>query len=262
MSKTPLQRLNDLSATLAVAYSNFVRPLYCLVDDHRKEDGTKIEHLASCLLLDIAERHFIVTAMHAIAAANRDNIFIGAKDGVVSIEGPAFEAPDYDITCIPINTTIRERIKDTPFYSANQIYNNGRAPFHYFAYGYPNSRNRNVREGEIIPRSFGYMNRPADDTLFQKLRLDRKTHIILPYNKMMFDELGNKSSPVKLQGCSGGALVAIPSLHFDKGHAALTSQLAGMMIEYRDHHKVIVGVKLSFIVAMIKRYMDGDRGNY
>ncbi len=124
----------------------------------------------------------------------------------------------------------------------------------YTCLGFPNSKNKvNTYKGSsITPVIFPYTStgRPASQLPNIASAAD---HTLVDYSKKYgHDENGNRVNMVALNGCSGGAIVDCGEISLRTLSEPATPKLIAVLIEAHSKEKVILGIRLSTIMAHLR----------
>jgi hypothetical protein len=127
----------------------------------------------------------------------------------------------------------------------------------YTCLGYPNSKNKlKPQKGpKITPNLLPYTSTGKPAAQLPKIARD-EFHILVDYNaKYVRDEDGNRVSATDMHGCSGGAIIDLGRISPDSIGAPFEPKLAALFIEGHRREKVIVGTRLSAILAAVRQHL-------
>ncbi len=156
-------------------------------------------HIGTAHLLQVKNKHFLVTAAHVIDEAQHTTLYCGKSDVLAPLEGDfqstkqALNRTDiYDFAFLELrggNTDLINYYEPIPerLVSHNRVLENGRF---YIALGYPNSKNKkhdNVKRS-VTPRKASYTSTSKTDALSPQLGLNPSEHLVLMYEKQSYDE--------------------------------------------------------------------------
>lgn len=232
--------------------------------------GTKLgipDHIGTAHILQVKDKHFLVTAAHVIDEAQHTTIYCGKSDVLAPLEGnfhrtnATSKQPDsYDFAFLEIrgeNSILLDHYEPISerLISHNRISENGRF---YIALGYPNSKNKkhdNVKRS-VTPRRASYTSGSKTDALAPLLGLEPSEHLVLTYDKQSYDEDFTVVNSAHLRGLSGGPVFDIGSpVSVDAMVFGLpTPILSAMVVEYRKANRALICVKSHLILEAIREY--------
>lgn len=216
------------------------------------KNSKKWESIGSCILINVGERYFLVTASHVMN--ERHNVegkvlwLWNHADGVKT-------TINEDIVCIPyedvennVDVAIIEiRISEYPNLNPKQAISLAYIATNldviedslgFFVTGYPGSKNKHARDVTKKPKMF------IIETLGRESK-DHPTTIELDYYDAMLAEKG--IALPKPQGMSGGGVWKIT----DKDRSL---KLVALSVACLTKEKKVVAVKIGLVLSMIKAY--------
>jgi len=253
-----------------------VRPIYRSIERRPEQP----EHLASCLLLSIDGIAIVCTAAHVADNSPKHTLYIGGEAGVgvrlVYIPEGAFSgtiAPagdrdlDYfDIAFWPLPASAIAALGAVVFLDSSRL--TDQMPTEnrlYTAMGYPRSRNKtkvNHSKKSIDTRISMYTanveQRPA---LAAELGISGADHLFLSGETRSFAGNSGRVNTFGPRGLSGGAVLDLGEFappEFVKTDSQTNALLSGMIIEYYEEHRALMAVRISLIVASIRRALAQD----
>jgi hypothetical protein len=122
---------------------------------------------------------------------------------------------------------------------------------HYAFIGYPQSRFRRRPENRTKFAQAMFRLSGAAEHKYQELGLNNSTHIIANYNsKNLVDGDGKQMTPPSPFGISGGGVWTLKTKE-SESIGFHDPKLAGIAIEWRREHEVMVGVRVKVLVALM-----------
>jgi hypothetical protein len=246
-----------------------VRPVY-----RNSDQDKRVEHVGSCLLLDIEGSACIVTAAHIMDQGALGPLYIAGRPGtqlvpildgtVVTTLMPA-AGRNYD----PIDVgfwlppaAALDSLGTVDFLHASRV-PQGVQPSKarlYTAFGYPLSRNKNRIDHRERSISTGISMYTAGvevmPKLAAKLGVSGAGHLFLRFNKHSFDADGAHANTFGPRGLSGGALLDLGEFESTESYEREpkgSALLSGMVIEYHPEHDALVAVRIEVVIGTIQR---------
>lgn len=263
LSGLTLERMNNCSDVLARKYLKSVRAIY-----GSTENGTPT-HIGSCVAVEISSDKYLITAAHVVDLNDITSLYVSGEKNLVLIETrvDVTAAPDgdrekdkIDFAILYLSNEMKEKIGDIYYISqVDMILRDlGGNEKCCLALGYPNSKNKfnpkncnNVKETLFVYTS----NLKHEDDLYEKVEANKRHHYLLDYcQKHSKDETGGVVNSIYPQGVSGGGLFYIEGMTNPESYkpdAPCTGKLAGILIEFRKEHKVLIYTKLSTILSAL-----------
>ncbi len=246
-----------------------VRPVY-----RNSEKDKLVEHVGSCLLLDIDGSSCIVTAAHIMDQAAVGPLYVAGRPRthlVPIIGGTVMTTlmPETGRNADPIDLAFWlppaaaiDALGTVDFLDASRV-SYGVQPSKvrlYTAFGYPLSRNKKRIDHKQRSISTGISMYTADveniPELATKLGVSGDGHLFLRFSKHSFDADGAHANTFGPRGLSGGALLDLgefmsaESFERDPARSAL---LGGMIIEYHAEHDALVAVRIEVVIGTVRR---------
>lgn len=219
-----------------------------------KKSG-KYEQKGTATLLCIDDRFFIITAVHVMHLRHttgdrtiylynhHSGEFIDVTEDICGPDDTQNAPNEFDVSVIEIDRSNYRNIPDKSFIPAENLFLPGTlvADHAYFATGYPASKNRS------FPK---YKQQAAAAILFTQ-EIPGDGH---PISKMMNLHLSyDVSDAPDPFGMSGGAIWIATT------HLPVNPLFAGILVSYNATKKRLTGVKIDFIIALIKAFFPGTR---
>lgn len=245
-----------------------VRPIY-----RNSEQDKRVEHVGSCLLIEIDGSPCIVSAAHIMDQGAAGPLYIAGRPGtqlVPIIDGTVMTTlmPAAGRNFDPIDVgfwlpppTALDALGAVDFLDASRL-SMGVDPSKdrlYTAFGYPLSRNKKRIDHKERSISTGISMYTADaedmPELAAKLGVSGTGHLFLRFKKHSFDADGAHANTFGPRGLSGGALLDLGeftagSIERDpKGNA----RVSGMIIEYHSDHDALVAVRIEVVMGTIRK---------
>ncbi|TPL47996.1 hypothetical protein FJ942_26355 [Mesorhizobium sp. B2-4-2] len=255
------ERMNEASDAARKRFRNAVKPIYGV------SDGGDPFHIGSALLLDLPEGHYLLTAAHVIDWSKSTTLFLGADhfaplqfEALVTTPPSGDRRKDHaDFSIAPLNADLVPKLIGATFVteaeiSASVASSEGRI---YTCLGYPNSKNKinRVNGTRVIPSLLPYTSVGRSASCLPAIAKENH-HILVDYNaRHARDELGAKVSAIAVRGCSGGAIVDMGRISPDTLTADFDPKLAALFIEAHAEQKVILGTRLTVILAEMRSHI-------
>jgi hypothetical protein len=153
---------------------------------------------------------------------------------------------EFDVAVLPLGEEIAEQFDLGDFLSIEDIDSNkvAKAGNTYAAFGYPTDLARRTDDGTEVRFNATTIRTRVMQNTYKALRLYRNTHFAVEFDRRkMAKPDGQPVTPPKPHGMSGGGLFRI-----DTNQA----KLVGILIEWRDHKKVMVATQIAFCLALIR----------
>ena len=129
----------------------------------------------------------------------------------------------------------------------------------YAFIGYPQSRLRRRPKNSIKFAGAMFELSGAAEDKYQQLELDTSTHVIANYDPQNYvDKGGKKMTPLNPRGISGGGIWTLQTKQ-SESVGFHDPKLAGIAIEWKPQHKVMVGVRVNVLVALMARAFPNTR---
>jgi len=255
--------INDATDVGASQFKASIREVY------GQSEKQQLDHIGSCVFLSINSKKYLLTAAHITDRFEDTPLYIhGAANKLVRIQGEFLsvkkpesgrDADHYDFAWAHLSNQLIELCGENDFIPEEKFTEGTESPKDriYLALGYPCSKNKpNTHERTITPRYFPYAGVvKSDESLCKELGVLGIDHLFLEYDfKHSKNENADLINSINPRGLSGGALVDMGTFSdWYKSTDKLTGKLAGMLIEMHKAHNVIVAVKISKIVNLIKQ---------
>ncbi|QCM13768.1 hypothetical protein CFBP6625_25540 (plasmid) [Agrobacterium tumefaciens] len=252
--------LNEATKAAVETFSGSVVPVYGSTE-HGHPD-----HLATAMLLELSEGKFLLTAAHVLDHNETTTLYVGVDDFVtLQFEALASAAPNgdrdkdhIDFAIARLDAVSVAKLSNAKFIAEAQISRSvasseGRL---YTCLGYPNSKNvvKPFKGPLITPYRLPYtsVGRPAS-ALPDDAR--DEFHILVDYDsRYTRDEDGNKMSATNMRGCSGGAIIDHGKIELESLPTLAEPKLAGLFIEGHRDEKIILGTRVSAILAAVRQH--------
>lgn len=251
--------LNDSTKAALDTFSASVLPVY------GSNDRGDPVHIATALLLEVSEGKFLLTAAHVLDHNQTTTLYVGVDDFVtLQFEALVSAAPDgdrdkdrMDFAVAPLDAVSLAKLSTAKFITEAQISRSvasseGRI---YTCLGYPNSKNvvKHFKGPSITPRRLPYTSygRPASALA----DASDDFHILVDYHKShALDENGKRVSATNMRGCSGGAIIDNGRMEPENLVELPEPKLAAVFIEAHPHEKIILGTRVSAILAAVREH--------
>lgn len=244
-----------------------VRPIY------GSQDGRRLTHIGTCLLLEIDGTRVLSTAAHVADQLAWTSLSVGGLIGTHPVEltgkfrattPPAGDRRLDRLDCAYCEMSAESAAALGPveFLMGSRISHN-RVPTEtrvYTAFGYAISRNKKSFDhaaGSIANLVSMYTGQVVEvPALAAKLPRSGKGHLLLNFQKHAYTADGERVNAFGPKGLSGGALIDLgnfttPAIYVPDSRQKAT--LSGMLIEHWEKQHVMVAVKIGSIVDGIRR---------
>ena len=258
-------RRHECAEAVSLQFRKSVRAIFASEhDDH-------LEQVGSCLLIQVDERRYVVTAAHLMDRVRTHGLFvegaIGAKlvpitgETKLSIAPRGRDLDKIDVAFWEVNEVTRHQLGEVEFldeqrWSFNRAVLDNRL---YLMMGYPIVKNKQSvdRSTLSIKPTLGKFTGELQENpiLARQLGVSGNEHFFLTYPNYSETEHGHKVNSIVPVGYSGGGLIdlgnfASPTKMLPE---APTGRLAGMIIERNKRHRAMIAVRLEVVVAGIRK---------
>ncbi len=210
---------------------------------------------ASCVLLKLMNHRFLLSAGH-VFVDRRARLRIPNQKGtlvaltpiqVFNTSNPDEKTDDeFDVAVVPLGAEIAEQFDSSDFLTVDDIDPNevAKAGNTYAAFGYPTALTRRTDDGSQVRFNATTIRTRIKGDIYKSLKVYRNTHFVVEFDRLKTARPdGRRVTPPKPPGMSGGGLFRID---------ANQAKLVGILIEWRDHKKVMVATHIAFCLALIK----------
>lgn len=229
------------------------------------------EFVGSCILLNVLNTDYVVTAAHIIDWTNTHAIYVGGTVGTepVQVAGDikATKSPEglrtkdkFDFAFWKIPQDSADKLGEVAFLNSSRVSHNqlSTANRFYLAMGYPLARNKGniTYSTQSIKTSLSkYTSEVGENAaLAKKLGVTGNEHFFLKFEKYSSTAEGKKVSSFKPRGMSGGALVDLGNFaNVDKysSDSKPTGYLCGLLIEHHREHQAMIAVRIEHVIGAI-----------
>jgi hypothetical protein len=244
-------------------FGNSVVPVYGATINNQPE------HLGSAILMELSEGRFVLTAAHVLDHGDTATLYLGAPSAgkLVAIVADAHVtvAPGdnrhedrADFALIKVDPTLAVALAKEKFIVEDQISRSVSDPSKrtYTCLGFPNSKNRvtGYRGKSITPKVGIYTSAGRSPEMLPE-RADGEYHLLVDHNqKWSCDDAGNRVNSISLPGFSGGAIIDLGELGDPNClETPCEPKLAALLIEGHPSEKVILGVRISKIIEVLRK---------
>jgi hypothetical protein len=215
--------------------------------------------IGTCLIIEINERFFLVTASHVINENNASTIYIGGGNQLNELTGVVYKTigDDQDLVDIATVELSRETLKDWSighYVSLAKIKSGkecGNKEMYSFI-GYPASKSKVVRTESNHVRSslYSYFNTTCDDEVYKQVNVQRFSHILIGFDQRNCITDGEKMTFPKPNGISGGGVW----FHSDLKSKPLKVEacLAGIAVKNCQSEKCFLAINIDAILQLLK----------
>lgn len=239
-------RLSEKADAARSVIHKSVRPL-CIDADGRPDQ------VGSCILVQIANRRFLVTAAHVLDHAYDGPLHVAADGDFVFINGTMYRSgkretrhsDDIDVGFIEITGEIASKMGDCLFLSVDDldVADRDQPDSVYIASGYPIRHTilnflRRKHHAQLVTYSLS-----ADSPAYQAFGLKQGVHLPLKFVLKRMKSWGHTRRPKKPQGISGGAIFRLNSPY---STAPLSITLVGVITEFRKSPRsILLGTRIA-----------------
>jgi hypothetical protein len=259
-------RREELTEEATVAFRNSVRAVLA------SENGRKPEIIGTCLLIEIDNCGYVVTAAHILDNLNTHSIYISGAIGTQPVQvsgavnttklpvgGRKFDK--VDLAFWEIDQTQVQQLGDVAFINSSRFSHNQAILTNrlYLAMGFPASRNKksvNNPNKSIKPTLSRYTAELlADQSLNDELGVTGADHLFLKFHDKSETSDGKIRNTFEPKGLSGGPLIDLGNFTTPTKYDTTLTQntfLAGMIIEKNHNHDVLVAIRVQVIEKSIR----------
>jgi hypothetical protein len=211
--------------------------------------------IGSSIPLSLSERIFLVTAAHVFDENKDTTLYVGGVDSLVELAGTSFRtrAPlsgrqddTLDFGFIDISETPRDQWSRYRFVTPED-FDVDDVPTEHTLYafaGYPETRNKRLPGRNFRLSTTVFVLMPTPFKRYRSLRLNPRTHFVGNFSRnKQLDSMKRVVVGPDPHGVSGGGVWRI---------GRPDELAAGIGIEYRSSRSVLVGVRVSLLVAAFK----------
>jgi len=216
------------------------------------------KRLGSCVLVEMLERPFVVTAGHVLKGTRGRPIFVGPSgDYPIALGGVAAfytsdEHADLDVGVIPLTDHHVSLLSTCTFVPEGAIEMGMQEADHYTVFGYPESNSQfrvNRPARNIQQTTFNLTTGPAAASVVDRLGLDRESHLVLRFEPNLITMYGKKHNPPDPAGISGGPACTVT----DRGN--FNVKIAAIMTDHRRTERVMIGTRMSIVKTFVRSLM-------
>ncbi len=233
-----------------------VCPIYSL------DERDRPYQMGSAILFSVAPYAFLLTAAHVLDKNRESTLFVAGERELLPLAGESSRIPvphagrkkdRLDFAFILLPSTIKRQLTRFTFLKPKDVdVNDAVAPQTLYGFvGYPGTKNkrRSGRTFKLSSQVFGV--NAASVGSYNALGLNERIHFIGKFDrKRMVDrEKGLVTGPMP-HGMSGGAVWRLGK-YSELASGIQTERLIGVGIEYPDSHDMLIGVRMSLVVAAI-----------
>jgi hypothetical protein len=248
-------------------FDDAVRPIYAV------RPGTgRPKQIGSCVLLQIKEHVFALSASHVFDPVGEDAVLIAgvtrlhplAGDRFSSLRGPSGTHRDdpVDASVLHITSEIPDEIRvgSMEMGDLDRSADRNKNDFHV-ASGYRASRSRVSLGGTLMSQLEAYPTTEVDDSSYEHAGLDRARQVALAFEDQVPVD-GRWQTAPGVRGMSGGAIVRIVGLPSDlrlpvgpSQAAKLTAITVSRRPERRGQLGLLIGTRIGVHLGLIARYL-------
>jgi len=244
------QEINKIIATTQKAVDKYTYPVF--TDKNNKPDL-----IASCLILEVESKYYLVTASHVVKNINTTFV-IGVEGNLLPITGEficsnSFQdkssVGNFDIAYIELDSELISKNKIIPLGQNKLImFDRQNSPPIAFIHGFPNSRNKqkkalwNTQKFKLKAYAYaGIIDINFKD--WDKYNKRKDNHTCMSYRATSTNNI-----PTHPRGISGGGLWIVPNILEPNNYF-----LDSILIEYYDRDKIVFATKVSKVIVFIKK---------
>jgi hypothetical protein len=256
--------LQFLTTDLTVIHRTLQR-LVCPI--LRADERGRAEFAGSAVLFKVDSMHFLFTAAHVLDDPDHAPYVYGrtleGRTQFVDLEGERIdtvpppkgrEHDHVDAAVFRLSGDAADGIGcNHPFLGPEDLDIAGfsSSEDHFAFIGYPQRRFRRRPENKTKFAGAMFRLSGAPENKYQELELDSSTHIIANYDPTnLVDSDGKQMTPPTPFGISGGGIWTLKTKQ-SESVGFHDPKLAGIAIEWRRQHKVMVGVRVNVLVALM-----------
>jgi hypothetical protein len=218
------------------------------------KDKETPEFVGSGILLKSHGCLYLITAAHVMDHFDEEKypLFLDGIDGLVAISGEEIcsytediikrKDDKHDISIVKLRKEMQSRLESAYFIVFQKMDLIGEHDPHlgYFCVGIPSKRgDKSIDKNNslITPEPYGLFAKEADCEIYDKLNVDKKTHLALSFNaKKAYSQDRVKRTAPSLNGLSGAPIWGV----IKKSNTEIQAVIVAILIEY--HQKDIKSV--------------------
>lgn len=260
--KQALAQSVERGRLLANRFARSVLPLFI------PDDAGRPARLGSCVLVMVDGHPFAFTAGHAIMEAGDSLLHVGTgpKGKLRPLPCPkGFRSPepkgglDFDVGILPLSKSRLAPFSAWSFFRASDVDENDR-PNHlafgqnsYFVFGYSASRSQvkvHHQRRHIDQSTFQFTGLPEPPATYIRESRDPAMHLILEFDHTDIRVAGQRMTPPKLQGVSGGGMFHLADLS-----PTTQAKLVAVATDHDKKARVLVGTRIEHFMDSTRRIL-------
>ncbi|MGL5307722.1 MAG: hypothetical protein ACRC9Y_16555 [Aeromonas veronii] len=215
--------------------------------------------IGTCIILEIDQRFFLVSASHVFNENEFTTIYIGGGEKLFELTGLRVGTPGDDSDLVDI--AIMEVTKDNLDYwsienhiGIDSIYINKECKEKeiYTFIGYPATKSKVVRtqENHVRPELYQYYSFTCKDETYQEISVSRATHILISFEGKKCFSGGQQVTFPKPNGISGGGVWFNSNLNLSP--IEVGAKLAGIAVKNCKSEKCLLAINIDAVLQVIK----------
>ncbi|MBO0614151.1 hypothetical protein [Thiothrix fructosivorans] len=224
------------------------------------------QQIGTSVLIDVFGHKFLVSAAHVYDETHNRDLCITFRNKFIPLRGDIIESNSngnrgsdrIDLALLEVSEDFEAYLADYKAVSFDSIdYNHICSSLHdYMVVGFPASKN-GLRYGtnSVKRKIYGYAGKMADAGVFDKMFISPMSHVIVNFrkNKLMSLDKNFVTFPDPY-GISGGGIWLIENISFNRRLKIREPKLVAIGIEWKKHHKCLLGVGVATIIEMLKTH--------
>ncbi len=221
--------------------------------------------VGSAVLLEIAGKHFLLTAAHVLDENDITPLYLPGKNGFVALHGNSKRtaAPEggrdldrYDLDYVELPENVIESIPVPYWFLPIQLVGVDCVPTqgqHFIFTGYPHkSVAAKYGTTKVHAQIESYTDQVCPPSLIQKAEADPNFHIVIHFDrKRAMNSDGRVVTPKERKGMSGGGVwTGTPGL---SPNGLPNLRLCGITIEHGKKNQCMVATRIVGVLEMIRR---------
>ncbi len=252
------RRLRDNLQATEHRVQRAVSPIYGL------DNRDRPQLIGSAVLLSVTPHIFLITAAHVLDENKDTTLYLAGRHEPIEVAGPSYRvlAPpsgrrddNLDVGFILLAGAMVNELARFTVLTPQDI-DVDDLPAHHTLYGfvgYPGTRNKPLPGRKFQLSSAVFVLTPTPLDRYAPLGLNPLLHFVADFdrNKLVDRQKGLITGP-QPHGLSGGGVWRL-GRHDEFLAGSHTEKLIGIGIEYRESTKVLVGVRMSLVVASLAK---------
>jgi hypothetical protein len=228
--------------------------------------GTKGLPIGSGFLLRVEEEIFFITAAHVLHERHACTLHVPGATEAIPLEGKAYwtgarrpsKTPDFehDLAFLALTPELSGAISGTSVLTPADIFVNHRSDrgVLYGFVGFPEDENQPLPDNKFLRKSVYFGCQPAQQTAYDWLRYDPRTHFVADFDYQQLVERGGEvvAGP-RATGISGGPAWTLGRIK-DVMFGVSRPSVIGVTIEWWQEKRWLVALRAAIFIEAIKHF--------